>query len=420
MTLLRFSCLTLALLASLGGAALAKPQIAILGLEVIDKSGAPTPADAQVAEQLTKELRARAKTGGPYALAANSDRELIDLKLIENCDDEKPVCMQAIGAKDLHADVLLYGHIEKQNNAYAVTLFLFDVARRTREKTYPETIQVAQASGPALAAEARKIYSKLTGATEGCTIVVQTAPSVDGATVTLNGSPKGTTASGSAMLSGLNEGRYKVGVDAKDYKHWDSPSDVSCVATATATVQAQLTPETTTVATNPVGSTNLENPNETGPTTGPAGPQQQTGSVSNPESHGPPWKYVAIGTGVVGVAGLAVGIFASSELEKTNQGSDCTFTVNADGSKTYMGDATHQNLNGTCSHGNLYKTLQYPMYIAGGVLAGVAVFAIYEAVRGHHNSNEHMARGHHKTHEPFVIAPVATPDGGGVTFSMTW
>src|SRR5580698_1845659 len=170
---LRLSCLTLALLLASGGIALAKPQIAVLGLEVSDKSGSPTPADAQVAEELTQQLRARAKTSGPYSLAPNAEKELIDEKVIKSCDDEKPTCMQGIG-KDLGADFLLYGKIEKQNNAYQVTMFLFDVGRKTKEKTYPETIPLSDGSGPALAGWARKIYSKLTGQTDTCIIVVKT------------------------------------------------------------------------------------------------------------------------------------------------------------------------------------------------------------------------------------------------------
>ena len=62
------------------------------------------------------ELRDRAsKPNGsrPYQLAPNADKELIDDKLVKQCDDEKPSCMQGIG-KDLNADMLLYGRIEKQ------------------------------------------------------------------------------------------------------------------------------------------------------------------------------------------------------------------------------------------------------------------------------------------------------------------
>jgi hypothetical protein len=86
----------------------AKPTIAVLGLEVVDSSGTPTPADTQVAKELTEGLRSRAKlSSGPYAFAAGSDKELIDLKLLNNCDTEAATCMSAIGTS-LSADFLMY------------------------------------------------------------------------------------------------------------------------------------------------------------------------------------------------------------------------------------------------------------------------------------------------------------------------
>ena len=63
---------------------MAKDTIAVLGLEVIDAHGTPTVQDTQVAKDLTEGLRARAKAGtGPFQLAAGSDKELADLKLLD-------------------------------------------------------------------------------------------------------------------------------------------------------------------------------------------------------------------------------------------------------------------------------------------------------------------------------------------------
>src|SRR5512141_3285929 len=105
---LSLACLVLCLL---GASAFAKPQIAVLGLEVIDPSGTPTPQDTQVAKELTEGLRHRALANtGTYMLAPGSDKELIDEKLLNNCDDEKPACMSAIGGQ-LTADALIYGRL---------------------------------------------------------------------------------------------------------------------------------------------------------------------------------------------------------------------------------------------------------------------------------------------------------------------
>ncbi len=52
-----------------------KPTIAVLGLEPIDPSGNPTPADAAFAKELTEGLRSRAKAGTGEAI-----RQLIGLQ----------------------------------------------------------------------------------------------------------------------------------------------------------------------------------------------------------------------------------------------------------------------------------------------------------------------------------------------------
>jgi hypothetical protein len=397
---LRLGCLTLALLVCLGGTAFAKPGIAILGLEVIDKSGSPTQTDAQVAEELTQQLRSRAKTSGPYLLVANGEKELIDEKLIKSCDDEKPVCMQGIG-KDLSADILMYGHIEKQNNAYQVTMFLFDVARKTREKTYPETIPLSESSGPALAGWARKIYGKLTGQTDTCVIVVKTN-GVDNGTILVNGAPKGSITNGVGQVNGLTEGRYKLAVEAKDYHRWEK-SDITCTAGQTTNVPAELEKRE---------STSAVTDNNTGSAAhGPDDGHEFTGTISHgsttTSAHGP-WYYVAWTTGAVAVASLATGVFASNELASVNNNTSCTKTTNG----VLMGDWA-------CMHGKGLEDVQYPAYIGAGVLAGVAIVAIVEEMHSH-KETEQAAMGHRKHPNPVTVVPVISPSGGGVTFSMRW
>src|SRR5206468_10060463 len=111
---LSLTCLAILMIGAAGASAFAKPSIAVLGLEVIDASGAPPQQDTQVAKELTDGLRSRAKAGtGPYQLAPGSDKELIDEKLLKACDNEAATCMAAIG-NELGADILMFGHIERQ------------------------------------------------------------------------------------------------------------------------------------------------------------------------------------------------------------------------------------------------------------------------------------------------------------------
>src|SRR5690349_4640864 len=86
---------TVVLVALTGSTALAgKPTVAILGLEVVDPSGNIDAQSTQVAKEITEGLRNRAKAGsGPYQLVVGGDKELIDEKLIHNCDTEAIPCM---------------------------------------------------------------------------------------------------------------------------------------------------------------------------------------------------------------------------------------------------------------------------------------------------------------------------------------
>jgi hypothetical protein len=109
----------MALLVLLCSVAAAKPKIAILGLEVI---GSLDPEQVKLARQLTNGLRERASAGtGPFELAPSSDKELVDEKLMNNCDTEALACMAPIGLA-LRTEYLMYGKIEKVDKGYHVTI----------------------------------------------------------------------------------------------------------------------------------------------------------------------------------------------------------------------------------------------------------------------------------------------------------
>ena len=131
-----------------------KQLVAVLGLE-----GTGDP----VARDLTEGLRARAKAGtGPYQLAAGSDKQLVDEKILHNCADEAPSCMAMIG-DELGADMLVFGHIDPVKPGVEVTLTLFDVHKKVVERSVTEVVPASEASGAALQGYAKKLYIKLTG-----------------------------------------------------------------------------------------------------------------------------------------------------------------------------------------------------------------------------------------------------------------
>ncbi len=195
-------------------AALAKPKVAVLGLEV---TGAVDQAATTVARDLTEGLRARAKAGdGPYSLAPNSERELIDEKLIKMCDDEAAACMTEIG-RDIGADVLVYGSLARAGATYTISLHVLDV--RKQDVTEDVTVSVAATATTAdLRAAATTAYGDLVGVARpvvpGTLEVRSAAP---GARVFVDDEAKDALAGGRTTLA-LPEGRYRVAVEAPGFR----------------------------------------------------------------------------------------------------------------------------------------------------------------------------------------------------------
>ena len=110
-------------------------------------------------------------------LAPTGDKELIDLKLLKGCDDEKPSCMSSIGG-DLNADFLIYGSVTKKRlGNYDISVAFLDVHAGKRERTIPTSIPVGT-SGVALQNAAKKIYNGLTGQSDSCTITSRRRASI--------------------------------------------------------------------------------------------------------------------------------------------------------------------------------------------------------------------------------------------------
>lgn len=137
-------------------------KIAILGLEVVG------PVDAKsvrVARELTSALRSAA-AGGPFAIAPNSDKELVDVKLLYNCPDERPACMIQVG-RALGAAYLLYGHVGREARGYQVSIRLLRVGDG-QATSWSAIVPAAEASGSRLADRGRSAYEQLvTGPSDG-------------------------------------------------------------------------------------------------------------------------------------------------------------------------------------------------------------------------------------------------------------
>jgi len=415
---LSLTCLALLMIAAGGSTAMAKDTIAVLGLEVIDANGTPTVQDTQVAKDLTEGLRARAKAGtGPFQLAAGSDKELADLKLLNSCD-ETPPCMAAIG-NQMGATVLMYGRLEKQKGAYQITMKLLDVRTKKVEKSSSDVIPVSQATNAAeLQGWAKKIYGKLTGETSTGIVAVRLR-NADHGTILINGEEKGNIASGAGQVAGLNEGKYKLAVESEGFHRWEQ--DVTVTAGQTTTVPVDLERSGEVAIGTGSGS-------DVGAGPGP-GPGHGGGGSS-----GTLWKVMAIG----GIAGVAVsgGLWTYAYFSDISPYDGKAVTVqNPDGSVAMFNG--HPPGSDECGHSDIRKAMgpdnakfdkacsgysitkiAIPMTIGFGL---VAVGGIVGYMVTHKNNDEHPTTAGRRTHKPsFAVIPVMSPDGGGATFRMEW
>ncbi len=185
-----------------------RPRVAVLGLEVTSAVDVRT---TELAHDLTEGIRTRARIGsGPYAYAPSSERELIDEKLIKQCDNEAPACMAEIG-KELDADVIVYGKLEKEDKVVRLSLHLLEVAKKAKLNRTSMTIPTG-ATKDEVKVFARKAYEELAGASSaGGAGTVEVEANVAAGTVFVDDSSSEVLENGKATLT-LPEGRYRIAV----------------------------------------------------------------------------------------------------------------------------------------------------------------------------------------------------------------
>jgi hypothetical protein len=378
-----------------------KPTVAILGLEVVDPSGIDA-ASTSVARDLTEGLRARAKAGtGPYQLAIGSDKELIDEKLIHNCD-ESIGCMSEIG-KNLGANFLIYGRLEKKPEGYVVTINLLNVDKKKMEKA-KSPLTITQKDQAAVATAARKAYNDLTGTSELGTLVI--TANAERGTVLLDDEPKGNLNSGTVTLTGLKEGRYRLAIEADGFQR--SPE-----VTVTIRSGESATQQITLVAGK---KDDLKH--------------EYTGTTS--QKSGSPVKYAVFGVAVAaGIASGALWYFAwdkEQDLAKTAsvqladaKAAGGTFTIpkGHDGCGQADLEAASPAFKDACGQRDRTK------YGIIGVGVSVVLIGItgYLAFGGSGDATETRpptATAGRKKRKPFTVTPVVSADGGGATFQLDW
>ncbi len=381
-----------------------EPTVAVLGLEVVDPTGQIDQATTQVAKDLTDALRSRAKMpSGPYAFQPGSEKELIDEKLIKNCDNEAVSCMSQIG-KDIGADFLVYGRLEKKPDGYVVLINLLNVNKKKFEKAKsPLTIPHAAAKDPtAIGGAATKAYNDIVGVVSNGTLVVRS--NADHGTVLLDNEPKGSLASGTLTLS-LAEGPYRLAIEADGFER-STETKVTIRSGETATQSVTLV------------EAKGKKPDEIIHTT--------TGTTSTTKSN--IWKPMFVVSTIIAVG--AGGFWGFSYYKETSEAKKVKDELAAAG--VQHGELSPSNCSGS-------RSAEYRMsksfasactwhdrqtYGIIGTGVGVALMAItgYLAFgRGDSESPKSTSTVGRRVRKPSIaVTPVVSADGGGAAFRIDW
>lgn len=140
--------------------------IAVLGLEVVGAVGAVDDESVRVARDLTTALRSAA-ADGPYPLAPASPggHELIDLKLMHRCPDERRECMATIG-RALGASHLVYGQVQRKTQrsapaGYHVNVWFLDVTSGRSATLTRDFVPTAETTGGLVTQQGRRLYERI-------------------------------------------------------------------------------------------------------------------------------------------------------------------------------------------------------------------------------------------------------------------
>lgn len=390
-TVVRLFALATIWLAFASPAFAGKATVAILGLEVVDTSGAVDAEAVKVAKELTDGLRARAKVGsGPYVLAPGSDKELIDEKLIKNCDTEAMPCMSQIG-KDLGASYLMYGRLEKKGDGYQVQINLLNVDKKKFEKTKtPLTIPFAQKDSASLAAAAKRVYNDLTGVVESGTLVVTS--NVPDGEVFLDEQSKGKLTSGSLTIDKLPEGRYRLAIQAEKYERGEIVVTIR---------SGESTPQTLNLTA--LGDMNHEIYRTTS--------QKKTNYM----------KPIAIGLGVLTAAAGGAWIYGYTRIDeatiKTELAGKNVKISEADCDK--MEFQSSQAFKDACD-GAKITDWAVPVTLTLGVGMLITSYLAIRAGGDETPPAPTTTSRRAKKRNNVSVTPIVSPDGGGATFRLDW
>lgn len=394
------------LLVATSALAQSKPPVAVLGLEVIDGGTGIDPQTTEIAKTLTQALRDRTRLpNSPYRLAPNSEKGLLELKLLSSCADEARNCMAAIG-RDLGAQWLIFGKVEKRDTGYQVTLKLLNVETMAMDRVTTELIPFADNNGPAITNKwSRALFNRLTGIPEQGNLAIQA--NVSRGRVFVDGQMATTLRQGRARIHGLAEGKHPVAIEAEGHDRYETTVEIA--AGETVELDAQL---------------------QSAAVTGP-GDQVAGGGSSSGETERPGglsrtlfWT-TAVATGISGTAWLVSGYQYSinyknkkeEAIEAYQQANPALNENDACKDARDTGGAELRPVINACDQGQSWATRTTIFGITAGVLAAAAGYFYYDGYIKAGRAERRTARKK-KSGETTVelLPPTITPNyfGAGV------
>ncbi|WP_428262286.1 PEGA domain-containing protein [Haliangium sp.] len=369
-------------------------SVAVLGLEVIDDGTGIDPQTTELAKILTQALRDRTRLAtSPYTLAPNSERDLLEMKLLSGCADEARTCMAGLG-RDLGADWLIFGKVEKRDTGYQVTLKLLNVSSMAMERVTTEVIPVGDNNGPAITNKwSRTLFNRLTGIPEQGNLEIEA--NVSEGSVFVDGSLATTLRGGKARIDGLSEGKHSVAIEAEGHGRFET--SVSIAAGETEDLEATL------------------QATATGPGPGPEpGGDEGGGGLSRTLF----WS-TAVVTGISGAAWAVSGV--EYLFIKTGEKDDAIIKFQDDNPGVVLdpdnacaaatGVAGAEEVVRICDEGKAWALRSTIFGISTGVLAAVSGYFFYRAYIQEDSSAERSGMA-----GAIQITPTVTPDyvGAGV------
>lgn len=394
----------------------ARVKLTVLGIEAVDEGDqASQEKTAAAAKHLTDALRARVTAArARFETLPNANRELSEVKLVSGCLDEARDCMVTIG-KQLGAERLIYGKLDRKGSNYVLTLRLLNVTGRQIEKTlknYP--VPAAQTNVDGAKQIATELFTQLTGVSITTATVVVRA-NVQTGTAKVTGGGSAPIVQGVATIEGVPEGPAEVVVESDGYEATTQQIDV-----AGPDLRVEVTLPKVAEAVVP-------------PT--PVGPEPDETPARRPGSTYRTFFWVSLGATAIGGAtwlwswqkiksaeSSIDDVKADWVVESGNGGMDACALAQLPGEAS---DPQAGRVRSACDDGASYQTINrfvgVPLTLVGVAASAFFLYKGYLSTDAKSGEASAEVEARRRRDRRFVLAPELYPEGGaGASAVLVW